>query len=116
MNGDTGNNYSQHYLWGNANTSVGSGNNATASSINCGGISYGISATNPRAFIVDLLDYTDTNKNKVVKILTGEDENGAGEVTFQSGVWRNSAAVTSLTVVMQNDFTNGSKIALYGVL
>jgi hypothetical protein len=116
-NGDSStSSYVQHFLYGNANgTAASSGNTTGQTMINCGGVSYGVSATNPRAFIVDILDYTNTNKYKTSKILTGEDENGAGEVAFQSGLWKNTAATTSLTFIVSNAFTPGSQIALYGV-
>lgn len=117
MNGDSSTaSYIQHFMYANTPTVAAGANLTGQSSINVGGLSYGISATSPRIFIVDLLDYKDTNKNSVVRIMTGEDENGAGEVTFQSGTWLNTAAVTSLTFLVSNSYTAGSHIALYGVL
>jgi len=113
-NGDTASNYTEHYIYGNPPT-IAAGGAGAKTSLNIGGISYGLSFTNPRACIIDILDYNDTNKFKTIKLLTGEDENGSGEMCFQSGMWRNTNAITSLTITPNNDFKTGSHFALYGI-
>ncbi len=39
------------------------------------------------AFVVDILDYKDTNKFKTIRNLGGADANGAGELGLYSGLW-----------------------------
>ena len=68
-------------------------------------------------FILDILDYGDTNKYTTTRILTGFDANGSGLMRFNSGLWRNTAAITSIFMDSQGggDFVDGTKIALYGI-
>jgi hypothetical protein len=69
--------------------------------------------------IIDLLDYTSTNKNKTVRHLTGYDANGSGAVVFGSGLWSPSSisAITSITLTENSsaNFLANSSFALYGV-
>jgi hypothetical protein len=117
LNGDGATNYRYHYLGG-------SGTSASAYSegSNTGfSVPYVSAANAPaNAFgvgIVDLLDYNNTSKNKVVRILGGEDGNGAGWVALNSGLWLNTSAVTSIKLQTNNlgDFQQHSHFALYGV-
>lgn len=78
-------------------------------------------ANNFGAGIVDILDYTNTNKNKVMRGLVGYDDNGntSGSpfITFSSAysVQLGTSAVTNLTFIINNSFAIGTKFALYGV-
>lgn len=66
--------------------------------------------------IVDILDYTNTNKYKVTRGLGGSDTNGGGILDFTSGVWMNTAAITSITASMVvGNFSQYSHFALYGI-
>jgi hypothetical protein len=111
FNGDSGTNYATHYLNGNGST-------ASAGAVTSSTYIYGIlngSATYA-ASIVDILDYTNTNKYKTTRTLSGADENGSGYVNFTSGVWMNTAAVTSITLSPQSgNFAQYSTFVLYGV-
>ena len=68
-------------------------------------------------FVFDLLDYTNTNKYKVSRSLGGSDLNGSGQVRLCSGLWRSTAAVSSLTLTTNGggSFIAGTQIALYGI-
>jgi len=118
FNGDSGNNYSWHYLIGNGSaTAAGAAasndafyvgeepaNSAPADIFSVG--------------IVDILDYTNTSKNKTIKSLQGYDtssSNGAAE--YWSGTWYNTSAVNSLTVFFDGSASaiQYSQFALYGV-
>lgn len=67
--------------------------------------------------ITDILDYKNTNKYKVSKTISGYDGNGFGECHFNSGLWINTAAITSinLSAFNGNSFVQYTSIALYGV-
>jgi len=73
----------------------------------------GVSTTIPTPIIIDLLDYTATNKNKVTRILGGRDENGSGRVWLASGLYDDLTAVSSITFI--SSFGQYSSIALYGI-
>jgi hypothetical protein len=118
LNGDTATNYSYHYLSGDgASASASGGANSNYFNINVGqqDTTY-FSISN-----IDLLDYANTNKYKTYRALTGIDKNGSGSIQLTSGAWRNTAAVTSITITPQsntsptNQFQQYSSIALYGI-
>jgi hypothetical protein len=79
------------------------GNNATANA-------YG-------AAVIDILDYTNTSKNTTVRILTGIDTNGYGQVRLASSVWMSTAAIDSITINPRSagNFLQYSSFALYGI-
>ena len=68
--------------------------------------------------IVDILDYTNTSKNKTVRVLSGVDINGVnGEMDFMSGLWIQTSAINSITLTLYTgaNFSQYSSIALYGI-
>jgi hypothetical protein len=116
LNGDTGANYSWHYLEGNGSgTSTGSGTDST--------YLLGPVVTNTASaytgIIIDLLDYKDTNKNKTIKTLSGVDLNGSSTwLNVFSGTQYNSpsSAISSITITLSGaTFAANSHWALYGI-
>ena len=106
--------YKNHYLEGNG-SSVSAG-----AETNSGIALYGLSVSNANifgGFIWDILDYADTNKNKVLRALQGYDRNGSGYLDFDSGLWVNTSAITSVTIVPTGGttFQQYSHFALYGI-
>jgi hypothetical protein len=68
--------------------------------------------------IIDILDYTDTNKYKTVRALHGGDSNGGGSIVFTSGLWYGSTnAITGIDFTAENAnlFVSGTQLALYGI-
>jgi hypothetical protein len=66
--------------------------------------------------IIDILDYTDTNKNTTLRSLNGIDYNGSGEVGLNSGLWNNTSAVTEISFDLNTgNFAQYSHFALYGI-
>ena len=70
--------------------------------------------------IIDVVDYSATNKYKTVRHLGGFDNNGVGsepgEVAFTSGSWQSFSAVDSVTIYISNySQVAGTTFALYGV-
>lgn len=122
LNGDTAGNYASHYLSGSGATAYAG---ALASDSN--GINYAANASARPvpgsttaelfgAFVYDILDYASTSKYKTGRGLIGFDANGSGAIQIGSGVWMNTAAVTSLTLRMGGDtFYAPSTVALFGV-
>jgi hypothetical protein len=116
FNGDTGANYSNHQL----NTPGTSGPTSTgAASIN--GFTdarysgYGTSLYS--VGVGDILDYTSTSKYKTYREFFGYNDGATGNVLLFSGLWRNTAAITSITItnVSANPQTTISQFALYGI-
>jgi hypothetical protein len=68
------------------------------------------------AMVVDILDYTNTNKNKTVRALAGYDLNGSGISWFASGAWRNTNAISSIRIAPgSSGWAQYTQVALYGI-
>jgi hypothetical protein len=115
FNGDTGNNYARHDIYGDGSSAgaeaaastnaiwMNSSGNANASNMFGGGV-------------IDILDYTNANKNKTSRALSGGDYNGAGFLMLSSGVWMNTSPITSITFFGYTaPFLQYSNFSLYGI-
>jgi hypothetical protein len=121
FNGDTASNYSRHNLYANGATTFA--DNATSTTFINGG--YGVPRSNANAanmfggYIIDILDYANTNKYKTTRSLGGSDQNNTNTtyISLSSGNWRSTSAVTSITITASVGFnhTQYSSFALYGV-
>lgn len=115
INGDFNYNYATHQMQGNGATAFASGQSTTNRYTFVGLMN----PTNgyPFAAIVDLLDYTNTNKYKTMRSLAGANNNAAdigARVGFGSGLWMNTSAITSITCG-GGDFGQYTRISLYGI-
>lgn len=115
FNGDTGSNYAYHAMYGNGSSPGAYG----------GGSANVQLATDPSASftancfagqIYDILDYTNTNKNKTSRISVGFDGNGSGEVHLASNLWMNTSAITSIRFYPNSgEYIQYTTFALYGI-
>jgi hypothetical protein len=114
FNSDTAANYSRHFINGNG-SAVNSGGNADTTMGYAGTATQAASTFGSN--IIDVLDYTNTNKYKTTRTLSGGDSNGTGFLQVMSGNWRNNNAITSITIfqVEGDAFTQHSTFALYGI-
>lgn len=113
FNADTGSNYSWHELWGDGASAFSS--NGTSQSF----MKVGYGFTTADCFgvsIIDILDYTNTNKYKTIKASVGSTNNTDAYVLFRSGNWRSTNAITSIKIYpTTGNFSQYSTYALYGV-
>jgi hypothetical protein len=111
FNGDTGNNYTGHGMYGDGSTAA---TITPYTSVTSGYVGYSPSIHG--ASIIDVIDYASTSKNKTSKILHGNDNNGTGYSMFNSSAWLSTSAVTSVTIlVTAGTFEQNSIFALYGI-
>jgi hypothetical protein len=118
LNSDTSSTYPWHYVRGNgtaASASAGTGNTfmdfQRVADAGAGSNIFGVA-------IIDILDYTNTNKNTTVRSLAGYDNNGSGVVALNSGLWTTTSAVTSITITASGGaqtISQYSHFALYGI-
>jgi hypothetical protein len=126
FNSDSASNYSWHTLYGGFNTTpsvtADGGASTTATRFYWGNSS--VSANVFTGVVMDILDYTDTNKYKTIRTLAGYDVNGTagtdsygGTICLSSGNWRSGSAITSIEIAstVSSNFTQYSKFALYGI-
>jgi hypothetical protein len=117
-NGDSGNNYSSHYL-------IGDGSSASAGAVTSSPFAWvGVgdqSTSNFGVSVLDVLDYANVSKNKTHRALSGVDNNGSGVIVLTSGAWLNTSAINSITLTPQsnttptNTYLQYSQFSLYGV-
>ena len=115
-NGDTAGNYTLHQLNGDGASAAAAG----ATGIGFARVGYYADITSYASVgIVDILDYTSTNKQKTIKSLNGYDSNCSGKIYLNSSAWLPGtiAAITSLTILSGNSITipQYSSFALYGI-
>jgi hypothetical protein len=67
--------------------------------------------------VIDILDYSNTNKYTTIRTLQGYDSNGSGNIRFNSGLWMNTAGVTDIKIFPDGaaSFVQYSHFALYGI-
>jgi hypothetical protein len=116
FNNDTGSNYRFKEMYG-----VGAGSpsfyNSAAITYIAGYLIKGANTANVfAANIIDILDYTNTNKNKTLRRINVVDVNGSGESKFGTGLWMNTSAISRITLTPNaGSFAQYSSFALYGV-
>ena len=116
FNGDTNNAnyYSRHLLYGDGST-AGAVANQTLVGITGGSLAPSTTSMTA-ANIIDLLDFSNANKYKTLRVLAGYDTNGAGVALLGSGLWMNTSAITSITLTPYGGtFAQYTQFALYGV-
>jgi hypothetical protein len=122
FNSDTGNNFSRHLLFGNGSSATSDDGTSTTARLGASVISnFGSYANMFTAYVIDILDYADTNKYKTVKVLGGFNTNDAtasnfSQIALGSFAWLNTAAITSIKLQpFTNNFVQYSQFALYGI-
>jgi hypothetical protein len=122
FNGDAGTNYNNHTVYGYWNGSA----NAMDYFSNASGLNYiiltntilggGITANYFAQGVTDIYDYTNTSKVKVASnYYIGSADSNASTMGRTTGLWNNTAAITSLTVACGTAMASGSVISLYGI-
>lgn len=122
VNSDTGSNYSVHNLHGDGATAEANG---YASQTKTFGANFELPQADALsnvfgAMIVDVFEYKNTSKYKTMRALVGFDNNGTtgatGRIVFESGLWMNTNAITSIKLYPSSDsWAANSSFALYGV-
>jgi hypothetical protein len=110
FNSDTGNNYSHTRLRGNgsAASSLRASNNSFINTLS-------ISTTIDSNFIVSINNYSNSTTYKSVLMRAN---NSAIAVESVVGLWRNTSAITSITIspeFLTANFITGSTFTLYGI-
>lgn len=117
LNGTTASNYSYHYFGGNGSVTYAGAASSTSFMQGTSFTGADAGANIFGAGVIDILDYTDTNKNKTVRSIGGFDSNGAGVSEMWSGGYYLTPAVTSIKLFSFNaaTFVQHSSFGLYGI-
>lgn len=116
VNGNPISTNSEHYMFGNA-SSVSTGNSTNIGrfdwdSVPAANASASIFATG----VIDILDYSSSNKNKTFRTFHGlSDSSSATRLMLWSGMWNSQNPITLMRFYPNNAFAAGSRISLYGI-
>jgi len=125
LNGVGGTSYTTHYMQSQnqGNGTVVAGSNVGTGSFNP--ICDTTTSTGAGGFgaaIIDILDYTNTNKNRTIRALSGADANGllasyTTTVQLSSGLFSNTSAISQIVLfpTYSSLFNQYSSFALYGI-
>jgi hypothetical protein len=118
FNADTGANYSDTYLYANG-TSLSSSRETSATSIYAGQIPDNVAGTSIVGIMTaDVFSYAGSTNKTVLTTSSSElnTNNTLGTLTRTVGLWRNTAAITSITMVAGDpNFNIGTTATLYGI-
>jgi len=111
FNGDTATNYSLTYLYGDG-TSAASGRAANNSVANGGS-----AVATANIFCINTVQIMNYSNTTTYKSLLTRANNTAGNVLTSVSMWRNTAAITSISIKLSTavNFTSGSTFSLYGI-
>ena len=112
FNSDTASNYSRTILNGNGTSAVTAlTSNATSINIAPNNATAGLFGL----YTIDVFSYAGST-NKTVLSTNSVDQNGSGQVGRLVGLWRNTAAITTITLTDSSNFAIGTTATLYGIL
>jgi hypothetical protein len=116
LNADSGANYAIHGLFGNG-SSVASYGVDGRTSVEIG--TFPTSNFTANVFglaVIDFLDFYSATKNTTIRSFSGFA--GGNQVSLRSGLWNNTASVTSILLSengTSSNFVAGSRFSLYGI-
>lgn len=123
-NGVSTSSYRYHWMYGNNTSALAYSNPSLDSQFTFAyDVNRSFNASFMKVFIVDVIDYSSTSKNKVFRSFSGIETNSNGNVELASGLRVDTAAITSIRLQHYgNDGTYGYKnfnqystFALYGI-
>jgi hypothetical protein len=110
LNSDSGSNYSRTILWGEG-TTASSSRSTSQTEIRMNGVS----PSTVGFYTADVFSYAGST-NKTILFTSSEDNNGSGYVYRNVGLWRNTAAVTSILFYPSaGNLAIGTTATLYGI-
>lgn len=119
LNNDSNNSYYNNYI-------IATGNNVNATnnygdSTTMWGLLYGATTSYDNIFgvtVMDILDYTNTNKRKTVRANMGANNTEANtnnEVRLVNWTYQSTSAINTITITANVAFAAGTIISLYGI-
>lgn len=116
VNGNSSAIYSGHYLLGDgASLTTSSSTSVDATRWSGANTQASVTANVFASGILDILDYSNTNKNKTFRSIAGYDASGSGIVLFGSSQIASKNAITSIDFFPAVNYVQHTTFALYGI-
>lgn len=116
FNGATGSSYTQHSVYGAGSTPSSSGSSSAQTALYVGPVPTNTgNAGQFIALVADILDYTNTNKNAVLRVFSGTTGGASTQVGLYSGAYLSASAVSQIDIYTSSGLVSGSRFSLYGV-
>jgi hypothetical protein len=118
FNSDSGSNYAFHWIRGTGSTVISEAYTSVGVISFPSASSDFMTANNYSAAVIDILDFSNTSKNTTTRAIGGNPASQYWDVRLASGLWNNTAAVTSLLFTPGFGATNwkaGTRLSLYGI-
>jgi hypothetical protein len=112
--------YSEHYLQGQGTVASAGGSTGNSEWGNFGSLISGGGgglSGQENFYIIDIIDYKSTTKNKTSRAASGFDANGSGIIRLGSSLWANTAAINAIEINSDTGsvWYAGTIFALYGI-
>jgi hypothetical protein len=115
FNSDTGSNYSYTVLDADGAT-ASSARQTNTTGIQLAGWSSNLgSSTNPSPIICNVNNYSNATTNKTALVRSTANGASTGSVDAFVGLWRNTAAINTISIVSSANFTTASTFTLFGI-
>jgi hypothetical protein len=115
INGDTGANYSWHWMFGNGSNVQSSGDANQTSIFDYSTVASDETANAFAGLVLEILDPFETTKYKTVRGLAGR-STSRNHISLFSGAWRNTNALTSFSLAPSSgSWAQYSRFSLYGI-
>lgn len=116
FNSDTGSNYAWHRLQGDGSSAAATAS-SSASTMEVFWSHANVTNVNNQfaGGVIDILDYANTSKTKVLRSFGGNDMNGGGQVQLHSGLWNSTSAITAIRLYTNDTWAQYSQVCLYGL-
>ena len=117
VNGDTTSGFYSSTTISGGSSAIASNRTSNANLIYLLGYNYGVNTTYGVPFIFSFMNYSNTTTNKTIlgRSLAIRND-GGGETYAKVGLWRNTAAITSMVFTLDSgNIASSSTFSLYGI-
>ena len=114
----TANGYTNHLVYSDGASAIADGDNQSVAGFNIHRLPAATSTASVfGALIIDILDYADTSKFRLLRSIGGYDANGSGRIAFGSGLFNSTDAISSIKLELSTaaNYVADSSFQLYGV-
>lgn len=116
FNNDTGSNYAYSHVYSGGSSTTGNANFNVSDIPLESWIPNGLTDSNVYApAVVDILDFSNSSRNTTTRALYGVTIETEDLIFQSSGLWNNTAAVTSISISSSSNLKSDTRISLFGI-